>query len=176
MKNGVTFDHVPFSFALSELSQNVMIPPMPVPITPPTRALNSSSSGSFASAIASRAATKANCVKRSIRRASLRPISSSGLKSLTSAAMRASKRPASKAVIGATPDSPAIRRLQNSSRVLPTGVTAPSPVTTTRRRPGGWILEALKTSGSYGGLPAHPLRRINATMGRALAPRRAGWL
>ena len=163
MKKGVTFDHVPFSLALSELSQNVMMPPMPVPMTPPTRALNSSSVGSLASSIASRAATKANCVKRSMRRASLRPISCSGFHSLTSPAMRVMKSLASKAVIGAMPDSPAIRRFQKSSRVLPIGVTAPSPVTTTRRRPGGCILETLKTSASYGGVRVLPRRVKRAT-------------
>ena len=67
--------------------------------------------------------------------------------------------------MGAIPDSPAVRRFQNSSRVLPTGVTAPSPVTTTRRRPGGCILETLKTSASYGGLRTHPRRGKWAGLG-----------
>ena len=35
-----------------------------------------------------------------------------------------------------TPDSPATRRSQNVGTSLPSGVTAPMPVTTTRRRPG----------------------------------------
>src|SRR5258705_9239685 len=37
-------------------------------------------------------------------------------------------------VMGPTPDLPCLRAAQNSSVVLPTGVSAPRPVTTTRRR------------------------------------------
>jgi len=40
---------------------------------------------------------------------------------------------ASKRVTGPIPDFPWISAAQNSSAVLPTGVTAPTPVTTTRR-------------------------------------------
>jgi hypothetical protein len=40
---------------------------------------------------------------------------------------------ASKRVMGPIPDFPWISAAQNSSAVLPTGVTAPTPVMTTRR-------------------------------------------
>jgi hypothetical protein len=63
--------------------------------------------------------------------------------------MRVVKALASKTVIGPTPDSPATRRRQNSSREFPRGVTAPMPVTTTRR--------LLKTPHSYGRDPSQPL-------------------
>ncbi len=40
MKNGDVFAHVPFCAAFSDSFQNVRMPPIPVPITAPTRSLN----------------------------------------------------------------------------------------------------------------------------------------
>src|SRR4051794_10468320 len=46
--------------------------------------------------------------------------------------MRTGRFDGSKLVIGATPDRPATRFVQSSAAVRPSGVTAPTPVTTTR--------------------------------------------
>ena len=48
--------------------------------------------------------------------------------------MRLVTRAGSKPVMVRTPDSPATRRDQNVATSLPSGVTAPMPVMTTRRR------------------------------------------
>src|SRR6185503_3609442 len=56
-----------------------------------------------------------------------------GSNPLTSQANRTPWRAASNLVIGAAPDRPARRPAQDSATVLPTGVTSPRPVTTTRR-------------------------------------------
>src|SRR6185503_8010736 len=47
--------------------------------------------------------------------------------------MRVGRAFASNRVTGPIPDFPCVRAVQNSSAVLPTGVTAPAPVMTTRR-------------------------------------------
>src|SRR3984957_17915031 len=60
-------------------------------------------------------------------------IQSSGLKSRPSPAMRAGNSEASKRVISPIPDRPAIRASQFFSTPTPSGVTRPTPVTTTRR-------------------------------------------
>src|SRR5262245_17768042 len=90
-----------------------------------------------ASAKASLAATRANLALRSMWRRSFDEMCSSGLKFLTSPPMRTSKPLASKSVRVSMPEHPATRLLQDSATLLPTGVTAPIPVTTTRRRPRG---------------------------------------
>src|SRR5579884_1744666 len=160
MKNGVTFDQVPSRLAFSELCQKVKIPPIPVAMTAP---LLSSRPGSERfrpeSSMASFAATSANCEKRSMRLDSRFPISASGSKSLTSAAKRVEKSLGSNAVMGPTPLSPAISLRQNSSLVLPRAVTAPRPVTTTRRLARGRCVEASKTSHHYGGSKRDPLAK-----------------
>src|SRR5688572_17870967 len=55
-----------------------------------------------------------------------------GSKLLSSPAIRVGKPVVSNRVIGAMPDRPWTRDVQNSSAVFPTGVTAPTPVMTTR--------------------------------------------
>src|SRR5579885_2737704 len=87
-----------------------------------------------------------------MRLASRLPSSASASKSLTSAAKRVAKSAVSKTVIGPTPLSPATSRCQNSSLVFPIGVTAPKPVTTTRR--------LFKTSLGYGGSRRVPLAKV----------------
>ena len=51
----------------------------------------------------------------------------------TSAAIRVGKLLASKSVVGPTPDFASLRLAHNSGTVVPSGVTQPTPVTTTRR-------------------------------------------
>ncbi len=91
------------------------MPPPPVFTTTPTR---SSCSGVMAAksrpawAIASLPAAIAKWMKRLIRRAILGSMPVPGSKPLTSAAIRISKPEASKLVIGATPDLPALRLAQ----------------------------------------------------------------
>src|SRR3972149_4312461 len=54
--------------------------------------------------------------------------------SFTSAAIRVGKLLASKSVVGPTPDVASLRFAHSSGTVVPSGVTQPTPVTTTRRR------------------------------------------
>src|SRR5688572_3802078 len=91
-----------------------------------------SANGRFESLIASSTATIAYCAKGSIFRASLRSIKLPMSKFLISQANFVLKSLASKRVIGAAPDLPFFSPSQYSVRVLPIGVSAPSPVTTTR--------------------------------------------
>src|SRR5262249_18105425 len=86
-------------------------------------------------AIAICAAPIAYCVNGSIFLMSRRSMKSSGAKSRTSPAMRDGKSDAGKRVIGPTPERPAINADQFFSTPVPRGVTSPTPVTTTRRRP-----------------------------------------
>src|ERR1035437_409203 len=72
-------------------------------------------------------------MKRLMRRAILRSIPTVGSKSLTCAAMRTSRPEGSNVLIVLTPEAPARRFSQKAVAVLPIGVTAPRPVTTTRR-------------------------------------------
>src|SRR5215470_1177584 len=81
-----------------------------------------------------------------MRRTSRRSIHSSGTKSFSSAAMRASMPLASNRVIGPTPDVPASMAFQFFSTPVPSAVMSPVPVTTTRRFgmgerpiPGPWV-------------------------------------
>jgi len=69
-----------------------------------------------------------------MRRACLRSIQSVGSKPFTSQAKVTAKALASKWVIGAAPERPAIRFSQVVGTSLPSGVTAPRPVITTLRR------------------------------------------
>src|SRR5438034_2957641 len=73
-------------------------------------------------------------MKVSILRASFAGKYSSTLKPFTSPAKLQAKLDASNLVMVAMPDRPASRLAQPSATVLPTGLTSPSPVTTTRRR------------------------------------------
>src|SRR3990172_1618878 len=80
-----------------------------------------------------RAGTTANCEKRQISFARRRAMNSSGLKFLTSAAIRQGNGVGSKAVIQSTADLPAMRFCQKVSLPIPLGATTPRPVITTRR-------------------------------------------
>src|SRR6185312_5402983 len=108
------------------------MPPIPLPMTTPVR----SGEGNFPSrpawVTAWCAAARANCAKRSYRRASLRSMYCRGSKPLTSQAKRTDSLCGSNLVIGAAPGVPARSAVQVVSTSVPTGVTRPRPVTTTR--------------------------------------------
>src|SRR6266550_587453 len=72
---------------------------------------------------------------RSLRRISLRGITASASKSRTSPPIFASTREGSKSVMRRIPLRPAFIHSQVVRASLPSGVTAPMPVTTTRRSP-----------------------------------------
>ena len=105
---------------------------MPEPIHVPIRSALSSVTSSFASFTASLAATTAYCVKRSIRRASLRGIWSSMLKSLSSPAKLTLYLEVSIRVIVSMPLTPSKAFFQVVCVSLPIGESAPTPVITTR--------------------------------------------
>src|ERR1700678_1952790 len=107
--------------------------PMPLPTYTPTCSASSFAMSSPACATANSEAASANWMNRPIFLISLRSIKSSGTKSLTSPAMRQLKPLASKSVIGPMPDCPCSRAFQVMSVPTPTGLTKPTPVTTTRR-------------------------------------------
>ena len=113
-------------------SSREWIPPIPVPKITPTRsglALTSNFEDSMASAVATRASwvTRSRCLARR------RPKTNSGSKLRTSAAMRTANPAASKWVIGPTPERPETTPSHVDAAVKPSGLTAPMPVTTTRR-------------------------------------------
>ena len=121
----------PFSISRRTSSSNVARPPTPLPMTAPIR----SASGAISSAASSRAmlaAATAYWANRSRRRMTRRSMKPSGSKPATSPAMCTVWLEWSKRVISATPDRPASRLPQTSSTSQPSGVTHPSPVTTTR--------------------------------------------
>src|SRR5437867_3698660 len=134
MKNGDT-RLGPFSISARQFSSKVATPPVPVPIRTPTR-LTSTLSQLFArqaSVIASSAAPIANWANRSYRRSSFLSRKRAGSKSFTSHANRTDDCTGSKRVIAPAPDRPATRASQVVRVVLPSGLTSPRPVMTTRR-------------------------------------------
>src|SRR5882757_5541633 len=110
------------------------VPATAQPKVTPVRSATGSSSRP-ASATASRAATIASCEKRAVRWARFGPRCSTGSNPLTSPAIRVGSSLASNWVIGPTPDSPASSARQVDGASRPTGVSAPSPVTTGSRAP-----------------------------------------
>ena len=113
-------------------SSQTSAPPMPLPSTTDTRSASQPPLSSPASAQAILAAETAYCVKRAMRRDSLASMCLVTSKFFTCAATRQSTRAGSKRVIVPMPLTLARMPAQNSPTVLPMGVTAPSPVTTTR--------------------------------------------
>src|SRR6267378_3648881 len=140
MKKGETRSG-PFSLSVSWVLSSVWIPPIPEPISTPKRVPSTSVVSSTASSPAMTLQAIAYCKNGSSRRASFLSTDWSGSKFLTSAAIRVANSyspwaffvVASNFVMGPTPDRACLSADQNSSAVLPTGVSAPSPVTTTRR-------------------------------------------
>ena len=108
-----------------------MTPPIADPTRIPARA--GSTPSAAPSFQASRAAATASTTFRSSRRASFGPTTSTGSKSFTSDAMRTGNPPASKERMKSTPERPAIAASHVDRASWPSGVTAPKPVTATRR-------------------------------------------
>ena len=132
IKNGLNLG-VPSPLAKAVTSfKKVCKPPIPVPQITPILSL---SSWSFkpASLIASSEVTIANCVKRSILRASFLSINWVASKFLTSQEKRVLNLEVSNWVVSAAPLTPFDNPFQYSSKVFPMGVNAPNPVTTTLR-------------------------------------------
>ncbi len=105
------------------------MPPMPLVTATPSR--HGSTVGDPASAHASRAATMASCSHRSIRRACTRPTTSTGSTAAGAAILTGSDSTHS-SVRRRTPLVPASIADQVDVTSPPSGVVAPSPVTTTR--------------------------------------------
>ena len=122
----------PFSLSVSYAASVDPMPPIPLVTVTPSR--SGSTSGAPASAHASRAATSANCSQRSIRRACTRPTTSTG-SAAAAAAMRTGRSSAHGSVRRRTPLRPASIADQVDATSPPSGVVAPSPVTTTVSRP-----------------------------------------
>src|SRR6188472_4102733 len=104
-------------------------PPIAEPRTTPTR--DGSKPFRFASYFASTAAASASRTLRSRRRASFVETSPSGSKPFTSAAMRTGNSLASNDLMKSMPLSPATAARHVDGASLPSGVTAPRPVTAT---------------------------------------------
>src|SRR4051794_41180338 len=132
----------PFSRSTSHCPISVSAPPMPVAMATPSR--SPSTSGEPASAQASRAAMRASCSVRSSLRASTRSMTSRG-STATDAAMRTGSTSAHSSSRYRTPERPASSPSQVDGTSPPTGVDAPSPVTTTVRRP--WELSVISGAG-----------------------------
>src|SRR3990172_7790423 len=111
-------------------SSNHSIPPMPVAVI--ARAGWAATSGLPASSQASLAAATAYWEKRAVRRTSLGSSQSPAWKSGTSPASVTDRSDGSKCEMRRMPFRPEVRPAQNSSTPVPTGVTGPIPVTTTR--------------------------------------------
>src|SRR6266511_203844 len=150
-----------FSLASSEL-----IPPIPVANTTPVSSLSTFPSISE-SCQASRAAPRANWVERSSLRACFAPSAAAGSKSRHSPATLDAIGSGSISVRGPTPERPAVMASQYASTPTPTGVTAPSPVTTTRRTllPHRRLLGDHQVGRLADGLDAGDLVRVDAELG-----------
>ena len=122
----------PRSSSARWLSSKASLPPLPVAMTVPARPPPSSIVRS-ASSSASRAAATAIWLTRSILRVARRSMKSSGSKPSTSHAMRQAWPEVSKRVIGPAQARPASAAFQESRQPMPSGLTMPRPVMTTRR-------------------------------------------
>src|SRR5690606_366565 len=116
---------------LATSSKKVFKPPIPEPQITPIRLVSSLSNAKPASFTASSVEAIAYCTKGSTLRASLRSINSCGSNPFTSQANWVLNFAGSKCVRGAAPLTPLITASQYAATVLPSGVRAPNPVTTT---------------------------------------------
>src|SRR5438552_4896835 len=130
----------PFSNRTECCWRSHSIPPIPVAKMIPPRSARTS--GEPASSQASFAEAMAKCTNLSVRLASFVSSQSDTWKSFTSPASLTGRSEASNRLIGPIPLRPVVRLVQKSSTPVPTGVTGPIPVTTTRRR------SAMTTSGN----------------------------
>src|SRR3989454_2237354 len=110
-------------------------PPSAEPIIAPIRSGSSRAGASSASASAKRALVTASCEERSSRLERFVSRWSWGRKSGISAAMRLRKGVGSNRVTARTAERLATRPAHSPSAAVPIGVTAPTPVITTRRCP-----------------------------------------
>jgi hypothetical protein len=136
-KNGLTRPG-PRSIMTRVCSSNVAIPPIPLPMSTPTRSESAGARSSPRPAwrTACSATATANWANRSVRRASFRSMYSTGSKPFTSQAKRTLNwSVASNWVMVAAPLVPASSAAHAASTSLPTGVSRPRPVMTTRWRP-----------------------------------------
>jgi len=122
----------PFSLSVSYPARIDPMPPIPLVTVTPSR--SGSTVGEPASAHASRAATSASCSQRSIRRARTRSTISAG-SAAAWAAIRTGSPSAHGWAMERTPLRPASIADQVDATSPPSGVVAPSPVTTTVSRP-----------------------------------------
>jgi hypothetical protein len=131
-------------------------PPMPLETDTPSR--SGSTCGAPACCHASRAATSASCSHRSTFRVWTRSSMDAG-STAADAAIRVGRSAAQEAVSDATPDLPASIADHVDSTSPPTGVVAPSPVTTTPTWPELTVPPSFippSSSARIGaGLPAH---------------------
>src|SRR3989442_2452252 len=140
MKNGETRSG-PFSMSILCASRSEEMPPMPEPMSTPKRVPSSLAGSRPDSSTAMTEHAIAYLRYGSSRRASFLSTYFSSSKLRTSPAMRVTNwnSPlavlvcASNFVIGPMPDLPCVSADQNSGTSLPRGVSAPMPVTTTRR-------------------------------------------
>src|SRR5262245_4095451 len=140
MKNGETRSG-PRSISVLCASRSDEMPPMPEPISTPKREASTLAVPRPESSTAMTAHAIAYLRYGSSRRASFLSMYLSSSKLRTSPAMRVTNlysplsdfSLASNFVMGPMPDLPCVSAAQNSSTLLPTGVSAPMPVTTTRR-------------------------------------------
>src|SRR5581483_2942063 len=138
-KNGETRSG-PLSSSVRWFSSSVVMPPMPEPMSVPKRVLSTLPLSRPESSTAITAQAMAYLRYGSRRCASFLSTYFSSSKLRISPAMRVANwnsplgvlASASNLLIGPMPDLPSMSADQNSSTVLPTGVSAPSPVTTTR--------------------------------------------
>ena len=114
------------------------------------------------SAMASLAAARAYCTKRSVLRISGFSSTVSGSKPLTSAASLALYSAVSNRVTGPMPFFPASSPSQKAGTLLPTGVSAPIPVITTR------LVSIAFVTYLY---PSQWLRSVSLIMGQVLLNR-----
>jgi hypothetical protein len=173
-ENGLTRSG-PRSISVSQQSAKDFRPPIAVATEAPTR------SESFSITIpesnsACRAAATTSCAKRSIRRACLYSIHRVGSNSFASQAKLTGKPLASKALIAPAAERLPIKRSQLVATPLASGVTAPSPVIITLRRPFAPIsppIPSLPSTRSTSRVMTNPVRRRPGGLTPVLAPPRA---
>ena len=132
MKNG-EMRRGPCSESVRAPSSIIGSPPIPDPMFTPMRSAFASVAWMPASAIASIAAAVPKCRNRSKRRASLTGRYLLTSKPFTSPAICEANWAGSKRVMRVMPGRPARTFAQASLTPIPTGLTMPSPVTTTLR-------------------------------------------
>src|ERR1019366_5004369 len=133
----------PLAIKVSLVFSSVNRPPSPTPTKHPARSRSWSVISSLASLTAMEAAPSASSVKRSISLSFFRSMKRVGSQPLTSPAMRTRKAEQSNSEMGPMPLCPASSALQDSAVPMPTGVTRPMPVMTTRSIGDALLLSVL---------------------------------